>query len=84
MQLDRNLWRIYVKSQDIRDKLHVEGISIQNIYVTLLDTNPYYSENHDPTVKTLKIRLFGLPLSVDESAVVELMDKLGVKRKSKI
>ena len=84
LQLDRNLWRIYVKSQDSRDKLLVEGISIQNISVTLFDTNPYSSGNHDPTVKTLKIRLCGVPLSVDETAVVELMDKLGVKPKSKI
>ena len=61
LQLDRNLWRIYVKSQDSRDKLLVEGISIQNISVTLFDTNPYSSGNHDPTVKTLKIRLCGLP-----------------------
>lgn len=84
LQLDRNLWRIYVKTQDSRRKLLTEGISVQNISVSIFDTNPYSSGNHDPTVNTLKIRLCGLPLSIDESAVIELLDKLGVKLKSKI
>lgn len=46
LQLDRNMWHIYVKSQKIRDQLLVEGIFIRNISVTRLDTNPYSSGNH--------------------------------------
>lgn len=84
LQLDRNLWRVYVKDQGSREKLLTEGIALQNISLTFFDTNPYSSGNHDPTVNTLKFRLCGLPLSVDESAVVELLDKLGAKLKSKI
>ena len=34
--------------------------------------------------KPLKIRLCGLPLSVDDSAVNELLEKLEVKPKSKV
>ena len=84
LQLDRNLWRIYVKTQSSREKLLTEGISIQNISLSFFDTNPYSSGNHDPKASTLKIRLCGLPLSVDDSAVLELLNKLGVKLKSKI
>lgn len=84
LQLDRNLWRIYVKTPNSRGKLLTEGISIQSISLSFFDTNPYSSGNHDPTVNTLKIRLCGLPLSIDESAVIELLDKLGVKLRSKI
>lgn len=68
--------------QDNRKKLPTEGISIPNIYLTSFDTNPFSSGNHDSSVNTLKVRLCGLPLSVDESVVVELLDKLGANMKS--
>lgn len=56
-----------------RWKILTKAISMQNISLTFLYTNPYSSRNHDPTVNTLEARLCGLPLSVDESAVVELL-----------
>ena len=37
-----------------------------------------------PTQKTLKVRECGLPLSVDDSALIELLDELEVKPTSKI
>lgn len=65
-------------------KLLTAGIAMQNISLTVFDTNPFNSGNHDLTVNTLKVRLSGLPIYVDESAVVELLDKLGAKLKSQI
>ena len=46
LQLDRNMWHIYVKSQKIREQLLVKSIPIRNISVTRLDTNSYSSGNH--------------------------------------
>lgn len=63
-----------------RDNPLTVGISMQNISFTFFFfTNPYSSRNHDPSVNTLKVRLCGLPLSV-----VELLNKLEAKLKSKI
>ena len=81
LQLDRNLWRVYLSDSASRQKLLTEGIQIQNVSVAFFDTNPYSSGNHSTSEKTLKIRLCGLPLSVDDSAVNELLEKLEVTQK---
>lgn len=61
----------------VMERQHMENSNQCYIYAKLifnfLYTNPNSSRNHDPTVNTLEARLCGLPLSVDESAVVELL-----------
>ena len=47
LQLDRNLWRIYVKDIDSRRKLLTEGVTIHNVSLTFYDTNPYSSGAKD-------------------------------------
>ena len=84
LQLDRNLWRLYLKSKDARTKLLSEGLNLNSITVSLYDTNPYSAGITHPAQKTLKVRICGLPLSVDDSAVTELLDELNVKPTSKI
>lgn len=84
LQLDRNLWRVYLRDVASREKLLTEGIHIQNVSISFFDTNPYSSGIHNASEKSLKIRLCGLPLSVDDSAVLELLEKLEVKPTSKI
>lgn len=84
LQLDQNLWRVFLRDGANREKLLTEGICIQNVSLSFFDTNLYTSGNHSTTAKTLKIRLCGLPLSVNDSAVSELLDKLEVKPKSKV
>lgn len=53
------------------------------VYI-IFDTNPYSSGNHNTSEKFRKIRLCCLPLSVDDSAILELLEKLEVKPTSKI
>ena len=71
LQLDRNLWRIYLKTLESRNKLLTQGIEINDISASFYDTNPYSSGATSVSQQTLKIRICGLPLSVDESAVVK-------------
>ena len=73
LQLDRNLWRLYLKSKDARTKLLSEGLNLNSITVSLYDTNPYSAGITHPAQKTLKVRICGLPLSVDDSAVTECL-----------
>ena len=84
VQLDRNLWRIYLKNTESRLTLLTRGIDINNVSFPFYDTNPYTSGATSASQKTLKIRICGLPLSVADSSVYELLDKLKVKLTSKI
>lgn len=77
VQLDRNLWRVYLKKTE-KNKLLVQGIEISNISYQFYDTNPYTSGAKTADQKTLKIRVCGLPLSVANTAVLEMLEKLGV------
>ena len=63
LQLDRNQWRIYLKDAHSRRQLLQEGIVLRNVSISLFDTNPYSSGNHNANEKTLKIRICGLLLS---------------------
>ena len=84
IQLDRHLWRIYVKTKESRLKLLTEGTDINNMSVRFYDTNPYSSGASSVGQKTLKIRIRSIPLSVGESPVHELLNKLNVKLVSKV
>lgn len=44
VQLVRNLWRVYLKNTENRNKLLVQGIEISNISYQFYDTNPYTSD----------------------------------------
>ena len=78
LTLDRNLWRIYTKTTESRSKLIIEGFEIRDLSVSVYDTNPYSAGIHHPKEETLKIRVCGVPLSVDESAILEMLEKLEV------
>uniref|UniRef100_K1QR25 Interferon-induced helicase C domain-containing protein 1 n=1 Tax=Magallana gigas TaxID=29159 RepID=K1QR25_MAGGI len=85
LQQDHNLWRFYHKDRSSREKLlSIHGLELNNVSISFFDTNPYSSGNLNPNETTLKIRICGLPLSVNDSAVSELLDKLGCVAKSKI
>ena len=86
LQLDPNLWQVYLSDSATRQKLLTEGIHIQNVSVAFFNTNSFSSGSHSTSDKKnpLKIRLFGLSLSVDDSAGDELLEKMDVKPKSKV
>jgi hypothetical protein len=84
IQLDRDLWRIYLTTKEGRDKLLLRGIDIGDQHVRIYDSNPYSTGLEAPDDKSLKITICGVPLSVDDSAILEMLSKLKVKLKTEM
>lgn len=68
IQLERDLWRVYLKSKKSRSVLIVEGFEIRNITAQVYESNPYSTGATSP-----RDNICGLHLSVDESAVLEML-----------
>lgn len=84
IQLERDLWRVYLKCMGSRAALLQEGFEIRNITAQVYDSNPYSTETKNPKDNVLKITISGLPLSVDDSAVLEMLHGLEVEMKSEL
>lgn len=84
IQLERDLWRVYLKSNDSRSVLLVQGFEIRNITAQVYDSNPYSTGAKSPREKVLKVTICGLPLSVDDSAVFEMLHSFDVTIKSSL
>lgn len=83
IQLDRDLWRMYLTTIEGRDKLLLQGIDVDDQHISVYDSNPYSTGLEAPDDKSLKITICGVPLSVDDSAVFEMLSKLKVSPKQK-
>lgn len=65
IQLDRDLWRVYLKSMESRSELLLHGFELRNISVQVYNSNSYSTGAKDPNEDVLKIiTICGLPLSV--------------------
>ena len=84
IQLERDLWRVYLKIKETRSLLVLEGFVVRNISVQVYDTNTYSTGATGPNDKVLKITICGLPLSVDDSAVSDMLRDFNVNIKSAI
>lgn len=82
IQLDRNLWRIYLTDKPSRDSVLLEGFDFKSQHITVYDSNPYSARLENPTDEALKVMIYGVPLSVDDSAVLDMLSKLGARPKS--
>ncbi|XP_062584093.1 uncharacterized protein K02A2.6-like [Saccostrea cucullata] len=82
IQLDRDLWRIYLTNAHSRSKILLEGFDFKNQHISPYDTNPYSAGLEGPRDQALKVTICGVPLSVDDSAIHEMLNKLGVSPKS--
>lgn len=78
IQLDRDLWRIYLTNAHSRSKILLEGFDFKNQHILPYDTNPYSAGLEGPRDQALKVTICGVPLSVDDSAIHEMLIKLGV------
>lgn len=72
IQLDRDLWRIYLTNAHSRSKILLEGFDFKNQHISPYDTNPYSAGLQGPIDQALKVTICGVPLSVDDSAIHEM------------
>ena len=84
VQLDRNLWCVYLTNADSRYKLLIQGVEINNTTYEFYDTKSYAPGAKSVNQKILKLRICRLLLSVADSAVCKMLDKLNVKLTKKI
>ena len=67
----RNLWRIYIKSNEARIKLLTEGLTIRQKFLQLYDKNPYTTRNTEDGNPTVRITVADIPLSFDNESIAE-------------
>ena len=67
----KNLWRLYVKSDDARMKLLTESLSLRNKHVQLLDRNPYSPRQTDDNLPVVRVTVADIPLSFDNQCIAE-------------
>lgn len=84
VQRDRDLWRIYIKSAESRDILVNEGFTLGSRAVQVFDTNPYSAGTDSPDEKVVRVLVKGIPLSVEDSCVKNMLEGLGAKLTSDI
>lgn len=80
------LWRIYPKQSDARVKLLIEGFSLRGVSVTVCDKNPFVVMTRDGEreIKTTKVTVGNLPISLSNQDINAMLTKLGVKPRSEL
>ena len=78
IQLDRNLWRIYVCSQASRSTLGTEGFELRERNIQVYDDNPFTPGIGNPNENVLKVTVKGVPLSVEDSEVINMLEQFNV------
>ena len=68
------VWCVYPKSIEARNKLLIQGISIQNISVSFLDSNPLDPGSSGPT--TVKLFINNIPMSVSNREIQRELEKV--------
>lgn len=73
-----------LNTKEGRDKLLLQGIDVDDQHVSVHDSNPYSKGLEAPDDKSLKITICGVPLSVHDSAVFEMLSILKVSPKTEM
>lgn len=78
----RNLWRLYVKSENARLTLLQHGISVMFQHIDLYDDNPTQFQNR--ILQPIKIMIKDIPMSYTNSSIKESLLKQKIKFTSHI
>ena len=78
IQLDRDLWRIYLMDNDSKRKLMLEGFELNGQTVSVFEFNPYSSGASSPQERVLKVTVSGIPLSVDDKEIMQMLEKFDI------
>lgn len=84
LQLDRDLWRIYLTNKESRQKLFREGFQFKNQTVSVYESNPFSSGATSPKDPVLKITVSGIPLSVQDDEIIKMLKHFKVELKSEL
>lgn len=84
IQRDRELWKICGESRESRNLLISEGFELQIKTVAVFDNNPFSAGTEKPSEDVVKITVRGIPLSVDDTCIKNMLEKLGAIRTSDI
>ena len=86
VQRVRGLWRIYLKTEDARMKLMVQGFCWKSRSVRIYDKNPYHATTTlpDPSIKTVKVIISNLPESVENNEIEAMLKRMGCKIEAKL
>lgn len=77
IQRDRDLWRIYVESRESRNLLISEGFEFQNKTVAVFDNYPFSAGTEKPSEDVVRITVRGIPLSMNDTCIKNMLEKLG-------
>ena len=85
VQRVRGLWRIYINVETARVKLLSEGFSFNGLSIRLYDENPFRQsqEIKDRSIRTTKVIISNLPLSIANEEVETMLVRLGCKLETK-
>ena len=84
IQKDRVVWRVYVKSTEGRSKRLREGFDIRNRHISVYDTNPYSAGLDSPNERVLTITVKGIPMSVDDGEIVNMLEQFYINFTSEL
>lgn len=76
IQLDRDLWRIYLTSRESRQILVSEGFELQQKTINVFENNPFSAGTEKPDEEVLRVTIRGVPLSVDDQCVTDMLSSM--------
>ena len=81
----RGLWRIYPRTTEARNILLVQGMTLWDVQITLLDKNPFILRDENGQEKpATKLWVSNVPISVDDSVIETALVKKGCELRAKI
>lgn len=75
------LWRLYISQQDSRIELITSGLNIRDACIAVFDTNPFLPGGNE---NLLRLTVKDIPLSVDNSVIVDELEKRKYKVSGKV
>jgi hypothetical protein len=54
-----------------------ESFTLNNLNVSVFDTNPFSAGTEKPNEEVVRVTVRGVPLSVEDSCVIDMLQKLG-------
>ena len=80
----KGLWRIYPLSREARNKLLIEGITVQGVSVNLHDKNPYILRDSGNEIPATKLFISDIPISLSDRDIETALVRIGCVLRSSL